>query len=122
MSDVQAVWTAYHLHHPRCDATPGDTRAKLIRSRLAEYGLDDLVLLLEWAHGAPHHLAKNLREKFPGLDYMFRKAKVPDRIDLARAWDAAGRPAAGDPGAEQIARVRRMMNERRRAAEVPDAR
>lgn len=105
-ADHERVYSAYrdlgHTSHPETCAA---SNQRIIRGAVAEHGADAVILVLEWAHQAPDQRAAYLRGEsgagpFLGLDNLLRSSKIPDRLEMARAWDQRGRPteAPAQPG------------------------
>lgn len=69
-------------------------RVKLIRAALRDYSADDLICLLDYAFNADEGNAPFWRGEsrdsngstYVGLDNLFRKTKIDDRIDRATEW------------------------------------
>lgn len=97
------MWTAYLRYHPTAGREgPDGSRlaavadAARIRKAVAEWGVADVVLVLDWAHTAPDDQAAWLQGKRGGTKYLalsnLLTDRLPGRVERAREWDAEGRP------------------------------
>ena len=97
------MWAAYSVRHPHSGRKgtdgkrlPSEADTHRMTRAVAEWGAEDVVLLLEWAHLAPDDAATWLQGRggtnYLGLDHLLVADKMSSRLERARGWDAAGRP------------------------------
>ena len=101
--DHERVWRAYRAqpeHVQAGEACPQGYRP-LVAAAVAEYGADTIALVVEWAHQCRDDTtawiqgrATGSERAYLGLDNLLRRQVLPSRVELARAWEAAGKPTA----------------------------
>lgn len=68
-----------------------------VERAVARYGMADVLLVVEWAFQAPGYHPRLLRGEegdgtiYLGLANLLRITKIPEKLDKAQQWDAAGR-------------------------------
>lgn len=98
---MNRVWDAYRRYHPKAKAEPPKAVLPLLRSAVEEYGADDVVAVVAWAHLSTHKRAAYLREnQYLGADNLLRREKMQARVEWATEWTATpeGRVAMGALG------------------------
>ena len=92
-AQVKAVFIAWRdtrTHPQYCRLTTA--RRKLIRARLTEYTVDDLLAVIRWANEADEPGPRWLRggnpqqQEYLDLTNLFRVTKMPQRVEAALTW------------------------------------
>ena len=90
--EVQTVHALWRTWHPLSKSCP-KTDATRIHGALKAHGLDEVLLVVEWAHVSPDERAVFLRDgHFLGVESLLRAAKLPERVEMATSWAMAGKP------------------------------
>lgn len=91
-ADVEAVHALWRTWHPLSKSCP-PSDATRIRGAVKAHGLDEVILVVEWAHTARDERAAFLRDGgFLAVEALLRASKLSGRIELATAWNMAGKP------------------------------
>ena len=106
VTTVFAAWRSTRPNPAYCRLT--NTRKKLIRARLAEYTVEDLLTVIRWANEADEPGPRWLRggnpqqQEYLDLTNLFRVTKMPQRVEAALLWrdQADAKAAEEDEGVD----------------------
>ena len=106
-AEVNRVWEAWRERQARPDfCRLTDDRKRLIRSRLREYSVDDLIAVIDYAYDADEAGPRFWRGEnadsrtYLDLDNLFRVGKLAARVEAARLWQGGDGEGSQEGGPE----------------------
>lgn len=95
---VSRLWSHYRTRCPeRRSETPPGYLARPLARAVAEHGLEDLELLVDWLADAGGRAAYLREGGYAWTETPWRPSKLPQYLDLARDWHTRGRVDAPPP-------------------------